>query len=137
MRKRKIEQKGGKGKKFWSRNRKLVELRLANPKLSFALLGKAFGIDKSTAEDIFKRDKVNYKENDVDRNYNSIHRYNLRKNGLAKKCQNLNCSGESKRYEWALKHGKEHSRDIENYFQLCHRCHHYYDVQGIEPRIEA
>lgn len=47
----------GRPKKL-ERNRDLVEKRLANPsQWSFSALGKHFNIHKTTAEEIFKRDK--------------------------------------------------------------------------------
>lgn len=44
-----------------SRNRELVHKRLSNPsKWSFGELGRHYNIDKTTAEDIFKRDISKY-----------------------------------------------------------------------------
>lgn len=51
------KKKGGKGKSWTARNRRLVLLRKSDPgKWSFRELGKKFGIGATTAEDIFKRD---------------------------------------------------------------------------------
>jgi len=48
---------GGKGKRFESRNRELVEKRLSDPKMfTFKVLGRVYGINPKTAHDIFVRD---------------------------------------------------------------------------------
>lgn len=65
-------------------------------------------------------------------NYNTIHKWNLRKNGKATRCENINCFGVSKKYEWSLIHGKPHTRDIKNYYQLCKQCHALYDLRKIK-----
>lgn len=61
------------------------------------------------------------------REYNSIHKWNLRIYGKAKKCENSECLKESGIFQWALKKGLEHKRGIENYYQLCSKCHSAYD----------
>lgn len=69
-------------------------------------------------------DKKYFKTNE----YRNIH-YNLRKkNGQANKCEFTDtCTGKSKRFQWALKKGRQYSTNPEDYFQLCCSCHIKYD----------
>ncbi len=54
--------KGGKGKSFEIRNQWLVWLRRKNKKkYTWDLLGDIFGVDPTTAEDIFNRDRLKYR----------------------------------------------------------------------------
>ncbi len=60
--------------------------------------------------------------------YSSIHSW-IRKNfGSAQKCEGSNCTGPSKRIEWALLKGKKYERKRENFIQLCKSCHVKYDA---------
>jgi len=76
--------------------------------------------------------------------YNSLH-YWLRRNfGPANTCENENCLGISNHYVWALKKEKEYDRKIENFFQLCRKCHIEYDMTPewrqkfiVEGRLKA
>ena len=62
--------------------------------------------------------------------YSQFHGW-IRKNyGPAKKCSSKKCKGESKQFEWALKKGKKHSKNIRNYKQLCKKCHAIYDKRS-------
>lgn len=55
------KRKGGKGKKYETRNYAIVIARKANSKVfTFAELGKIFGINKTVVEDIYKRDEQKY-----------------------------------------------------------------------------
>ena len=59
----------------------------------------------------------------------SIHVWINRHFGHAFKCENPNCLGKGKRFEWANK--KKHtyySRNIKDYYQLCTICHKAYDM---------
>lgn len=47
--------------------------------------------------------------------------------GKAYHCENPECDGKSKRFEWSLLRGKEHGHIRENYWQLCKSCHTKYD----------
>lgn len=62
----------------------------------------------------------------------------IRKNyGSAIKCESNLCTKEPHfRFEWALRHGKAHSKKIENYIQLCNKCHRKYDLNSPIPKIE-
>lgn len=60
--------------------------------------------------------------------YGRIH-YWLRRNfGNASKCENLNCEGKSKNFQWALIDGCEYEFVRENFHQLCVSCHAKYDT---------
>lgn len=63
--------------------------------------------------------------NDV--KYFTIHNY-LRNNFKKKnKCDHCGTT-EKRRYEWALIKGREYSRSLTDYFELCVPCHRIYDV---------
>jgi hypothetical protein len=58
-------------------------------------------------------------------NYYYIHQWNYEnhlKSGYCVKCH------KEVKTEWALIHGKEHQRGIENYMELCIPCHRKYDA---------
>lgn len=57
-------------------------------------------------------------------NYSYIHEWNLKNHPKSGKC--IDCGLEN-RTEWALIHGKEHARGIDNYRELCIKCHRQYD----------
>ena len=59
--------------------------------------------------------------------YASIHYWLRTKYGKVKKCENKKCPKKSKIYDWALKTGEKHTRDITKYKQLCRSCHIKYD----------
>lgn len=59
--------------------------------------------------------------------YSTIHRWIYRYYGKANKCENINCEVLGKRFEWALIHEKKYKKDVDNYIQLCSRCHRKYD----------
>lgn len=59
--------------------------------------------------------------------YFPIHSWLIRNFGKAKMCENKECSGIGKRFEWALIRGRQHSHNRDNYMQLCASCHRRYD----------
>jgi len=62
--------------------------------------------------------------------YKNVHGWLRYHHGKANKCQNPNCKGKSIKYEYALKKGLEHARNINHYMELCKVCHHgWYDVE--------
>jgi hypothetical protein len=67
--------------------------------------------------------------------YNSIHWWIRRKYGSASRCDFDNCDGTSTTYEWALVHGMEYERKIDNFIQLCRKCHFSYDLR--EPQKKS
>lgn len=65
----------------------------------------------------------------MEKDYFRIHNWLAYHHGTANKCENELCKYVSpKRYEWALLKGKDHSRDRNNYIQLCPSCHRKYDI---------
>ena len=63
-----------------------------------------------------------------DNHYKNCHAYINRKYGKALKCENVSCNYKNpKRFEWALLKGRNYSKNIEDYIQLCPSCHSYYD----------
>jgi hypothetical protein len=60
--------------------------------------------------------------------YHGVHDWVRRTHGSASICENPQCTVKNpKRYEWALVTGKSHKKNIENYWQLCKKCHIEYD----------
>lgn len=70
---------------------------------------------------------ANKKENTE--KYNSIHWWIRRKYGSADRCENNDCNGDSDVFEWSLIKGRGYERNIENYQQLCRKCHFAYDLR--------
>ena len=73
-------------------------------------------------------------------NYNSIHQY-FKRNGASKKVCKF--CGATKYLDWALKHGKDYDRNLENYLVLCRSCHLKYDFEvrknpkpKVSPKLE-
>lgn len=69
--------------------------------------------------------------------HNNTHKYITAHFGKANHCENKNgnilnksCGGVSKVFHWANKN-HSFSRDINDYYQLCVSCHHYYDKHGL------
>lgn len=58
-------------------------------------------------------------------NYITIHSWNNIKYPKTKICSYCGVFG--KRTEWALRKGMEHAKGIENYIELCKKCHIAYD----------
>lgn len=66
--------------------------------------------------------------------YSTIHKYlasHYVKDGICISC------GPARRTEWALLHGREHSRNIDDYQEMCHSCHMRYDQLGHEVTQET
>lgn len=64
--------------------------------------------------------------------YHSDHRYLTAKYGKATHCSNVNCQAKNpKRYERALIRGRPHSKNIDDYIELCSSCHKFYDQDPI------
>jgi len=75
-----------------------------------------------------------WKGNDV--SYIGIHAWNNKyhpKTGVCEEC------GEKRRTEWALKKEMEHARGVQNYKELCRKCHINYDMteEWTQKSIEA
>jgi len=67
--------------------------------------------------------------------YRIVHDWINKHYGKANKCENPNCIGKGKRFEYALRKGYEHDRNIDHYIQLCSSCHRIYDLTE-EKRIQ-
>ncbi len=68
--------------------------------------------------------------NSIDRQkYWNIHAWIRRNHGLADHCSN-NCGTTASIFDWALIHGRNYEKKIENYKPLCKRCHHKYDERS-------
>jgi len=69
-------------------------------------------------------DKGRLKKNPA---YSTLHKWVYRNLGKAKKCEK--CNMVKGRIEWANK-SKKYKRNIDDWFQLCIRCHMKYDGHG-------
>lgn len=75
----------------------------------------------------------------------AIHKWINRFYGKANGCENADCDGSSKYYEWALIKGKKYAKIRSHFKMLCRKCHTKYDmtkerkaniVAGIKKRYE-
>ncbi len=63
--------------------------------------------------------------------YITFHKWLSYHYGKASICENMECPHKNpKRFEWALVHGKTHSKNKDNYMQLCCSCHRKYDINN-------
>lgn len=60
--------------------------------------------------------------------YHAIHHWLKITYGRANRCENKECLGKSKNYNWAKKKDKEYAYDRDNFEQLCRSCHSKLDV---------
>lgn len=85
-----------------------------------------------TALNISAVKSIPRKTNKKSKHYNAVHSFIRRGYGLANQCEDVNCSGKSKQYHWALITGKEYDFKRENFIMLCRSCHYYYDRKNIK-----
>lgn len=90
---------------------------------------------KSTSPDTqFKKGELtgnkNPKWKEKDFGYFAIHTWVQRTLGKANKCSNPECNGKSTRYEWS-NISNDYKRDIDDWQELCHKCHSIYDKKMI------
>jgi len=60
--------------------------------------------------------------------YSGVHQWLRRKYGNANKCENKDCEGISKSYDWANLSGK-YKRDRTDFMMLCKSCHSHHDYK--------
>ena len=72
-----------------------------------------------------KKFRGNYKET-VGKS--QVHAWLRAHYGSQDRCDNKNCSGKSKTFDWCKKTGKEYLRKKENFIRLCRSCHRAYDM---------
>lgn len=70
-----------------------------------------------------------------DPNYSTSHAWIKKQYGCPNLCEGKNCTRESNKYDWALKHDKVPSRNRKDYFRLCRSCHMKYDFNEQKRRI--
>lgn len=63
--------------------------------------------------------------------YSAFHHWLVQHYGNANQCENVNCRGRSKIFEWAKLENAEYKHKRENYWMLCRSCHRKYD--GVKP----
>lgn len=66
----------------------------------------------------------------------SIHSHIKWRNGPAKFCMNRLCEGKSKFFDWAKIKGLKYTRNPNDYFWLCRKCHKRYDATP-KKRVQA
>jgi len=69
--------------------------------------------------------------------YVNIHKWLYYHYGKASHCDNKECNGEGKRFEWAHKNGNPWEKDIQNFMQLCSKCHFEYDSERREIALKS
>jgi hypothetical protein len=69
------------------------------------------------------------------KNYNNVHMWLKNHFGKASMCESGDCLDGSKRFEWALKKGREYDKIRENFIMLCSKCHKKYD--GLGKKVSA
>jgi hypothetical protein len=72
----------------------------------------------------------------LERDYNKVHRWLLKKFGKASKCEFCKKT-DSVLFEWALIKGMDYSFIRENYMELCISCHRKYDESDISRRNKS
>lgn len=58
--------------------------------------------------------------------YGKIHHWLAKNYGKANRCEH--CKKNGLKYEWALLKGKEYTKDVDSFIQLCITCHRKYDM---------
>lgn len=58
----------------------------------------------------------------------AFHQYINKHHGRPKICENKECKGKSKDYDWCIKTGRKYSHNIEDYLRMCRSCHRRYDL---------
>lgn len=74
--------------------------------------------------------------------YESIHQWLKSNYGKPRKCskcgiENLVAKNGKNCIEWALKHGKKYSHNVNNYKILCRKCHARYDIPKVFCTLEG
>ena len=69
--------------------------------------------------------------------YRHLHQKLVRDNGKAYRCENPDCQGKSKRFDWAIKKGVPYSLDTNDYTMLCRACHCAQDSARGEVHCQA
>lgn len=70
------------------------------------------------------------------RHYENVHRWLRYHYGKASTCENTECNGKSKAFQWALIKGKEYEKERDNFMMLCSSCHLKYDMtEGKRKKI--
>lgn len=68
-------------------------------------------------------------------NYRQLHKWLRRNLGSANKCQNKDCDGTSKFFDWAKLPDKKYVHSLTAYIQLCRKCHKLMDYWGKKLKI--
>lgn len=86
---------------------------------------KMYGVKLRTYQSPSREKHWNWKGDKA--GYGAIHGFINRAKGKPNKCDNPNCEGKSKVFEWANINGHKYTRNIEDYIRLCRSCHRRMD----------
>jgi len=91
--------------------------------------GNNFGSNKTSFKKGYKPWNFGQGEAKIvgDSGYVSVHSWLKRHYGRADLCENQDCDGMSKTFQWALKKGKKYELKRKNFIKLCRKCHCRYD----------
>ena len=64
----------------------------------------------------------------------AIHTWLKQNFGKADKCENLNCIGISKVYDWCKKKNHKYLKKRTNFIMLCRSCHRKYDMTRLKKK---
>ncbi len=64
--------------------------------------------------------------------YHQIHKWVRRNKGSADRCQNVSCKGDSTHFDWAKLPECPYEHKLENYIQLCRKCHKLMDHRKVK-----
>lgn len=67
----------------------------------------------------------------VDAPYRQLHKWIRRNYGSANHCMNIDCKNESNFFDWAKLPDCKYEHNVENYIQLCRKCHKLMDVKKV------
>ena len=70
-----------------------------------------------------------WKDNNL--GYWGIHQWLIKYYGKANKCENKDCSGKCKKYQWANIKNHNHKRCRQDYMMLCISCHRKMDYENV------
>lgn len=99
--------------------------------------GQKYNIEPKHFQSVYSRRKHNMELKDLDRTTRKglfiikrIHQWINYNYGKASKCENKDCGGKSKTFDYSLLEDKFYDYVRENYMQLCRSCHFKYDYKN-------
>ena len=91
-------------------------------------IGVALSKEKRRQEKIeYYKSTGHASESILNPDYPAIHNWLHKEFGKATKCENKKCEHKSKNFEWCKRRDASYDFKIENFVQLCRRCHRKLD----------